>query len=412
MAFTWPLVTPILPAPGAVPSTSYLAPGNGIATCVPLYLTEADLLAVLDRILPDWYLEPIKDPGPGYELFQSFAAALERASIAVGRFECSTFILFSHGGSRALASVEFYRSSASAGAFTIKAGTLCRTSSSSRTFTLLADVVFGASDLFVDGQVQAVAPGAEYNVPGPFSTADATVLAGDIDQIICPILDPTFAEPTIQVRQIADATGGQAAVLDQLGLDRNLPRFPGETDETFKTRIRTLPETISPDALWIQLASVFYPRDLRFELIETWQNQYNSCWNAPIGGPVDPVFGPLVELAYNDPRTDRFVPRWMSERDHRGAIAVIVPTFPAFDDRGMAYNDPALTGLPDRGTSAWSAPAIDTPASLAGVWNGEDDDSAESRAAFLRNTWNMLAQVKGGGIAVAFFPAEVDQVLP
>lgn len=408
--FSWPLTTPLPSLPGTTPSNSFFAPGGGVSVPIPRYMTEADLLAVLDRVYPDWYLEPIKDPGPGYEAYQAFAKALERASLAIGRFEATSFILFSGGGNFATASVEFYRTSANAGAFTVKKGTICRASSSSRSFVLINDVEFSVSDLFVEAQVMSVAPGYEYNVPGPASAADGTVLPGDIDRVVIPILDPVYAEPNIQVRQISDAYGGQPAVLDQLGLDRNLPRQANETDEVYKERIRKLPDTVSIDAIRHQLDLVFLPNGLSYDLIETWENRYQSCWNAPIGGPIEQPFGELVEWAYNDPRTDRFIPRWMGERDHRAAFVLIVPDFPTFSDRGMAYNDPATEGEMSRGLSVWNGPVLDGPA-LSGVWNGDDTLGSNSRATFLHNVWDMLRQIKGGGVAVAFFVTETSEPL-
>lgn len=408
--FSWPLSVPGLPAPGAIPSTSYLAPGGGVAGCNPYYLTEADLLSVLDRVFPEWYLDPLKaDPESGYEVFQAYAKALERVSLAIGRFECSSFILLSHGGFHSVATVEFSRASAAAGAFTLQEGTICRTSRTGRSYYLVADVEFGALDLFKEGQVRAVAPGPEYDVAGPFSTADGAVLPGEIDRVVIPLEDPPFTEPTIQVRQVADAAGGQAAVLDQLGLDRRLPRLPSEVDETYKTRIRQLPDTVSLDAIRRQLDAIFLPRGFQYDLIETWESRYQTCWNHSGGGPTNAIFGPAAQWAYNDPRDDRFTPRWMSEADHRGAFVVIVPAvFPSFADRGMAYNDPATEGSVERAVSAWSSPVLDG-ATLSGVWNGEDDDSSEGRAAFLRKVWDLLRSVKGGGVAVSIIPAEVDE---
>jgi hypothetical protein len=184
-----------------------------------------------------------------------------------------------------------------------------------------------------------------------------------------------------------------------------------ETDEVYKGRIRQLPDTVSIDAIRNQLDAIFLPAGFSYDLIETWENRYNTCWNQPDAG-TNPIFGDLTQLAYNDPRIDRFIPRWMGERDHRAAFVVIVPDFPAFADRGMAYNDPETTGLTSRGTSAYNSPVLDTDVYLSGVFNGEDDDSAEGRAAFLRNVWDMLRQVKGGGVAVAFIPKEADQLLP
>jgi hypothetical protein len=42
---------------------------------IPVHaLGQQDFLDLLDRILPEGYLAPIKDPGPGYEILQAFAA--------------------------------------------------------------------------------------------------------------------------------------------------------------------------------------------------------------------------------------------------------------------------------------------------------------------------------------------------
>lgn len=409
--YTWPLLTPTLPAPSTIVSTSYLAPspGSGIATCNPQYFTEEDLLALLDRVFPEWYLQPLKDPGPGYELYQTFAATLSDVSLAVGHFECASFIIFSHGGFQATAAVEFYRASTFAGGFTILEGTIVRTSKTNRSYYLTADVVFGAGDYIVPGLVRAVAPGAEYNVRGPVFTADGTLLQGEIDLIPLPFLDPVFAEPTIQVRQIADAENGQSAVLDQLGLDRRLPRLPNETDEVYKGRIRQLPDTVSPSALVNQLNAIFLPFGLSYVLIETWQNRYQSCWDAPLGDISNPVMGVLLEgtFAYDDPRTEPFFGRWMDERDFIAGIIVVVPNTTSWAMRGMAYDDAGAdvgispdsftTALGRRATSAYDAPADDTEFIYAPAYDGDD----LKKNLFYKHLWDLLRQVKGGGVHVS-----------
>jgi hypothetical protein len=512
--FSWPLTIPVLPAPGAIPSTSFLAPGAGVAGCNPAYFTEAQLLAILDRILPEWYLAPLIDPGPGYELFQAYAKTLERASLAIGHFECANYVISSHGGVRALASVEFYRATSSAGPFIVKQGTICRTSKTNRSYRLIEDVAFppdihatatfttggplvieaitggpvgngiivnlvaggfgvptsldesnpqnititfnylggdgqpdatwaiiealintstiiqvqsnaaagalvlgdaaskilagGAYSLFVAAQVEAVAPGFEYNVPGPFSTADGTVLPGEIDTIPIPILDPLFAEPTIQVRQIADAAGGQPAVLDQLGLDRRLPRLPDEVDEIYKGRIRALPDTVSLAAIRRQLDAIFLVLGLSYDLIETWENRYQSCWDAPLGDITHPTMGLLWEgtFAFDDPRTDPFFGRWMDERDCPAGLVLVVPNLTSWEMRGFAYDDDGAgasapgsftTTLGRRATSAYDAPDADTPVLFVPFYDGDD----RLKALFYIRLWDLLRQIKGAGVHVA-----------
>jgi hypothetical protein len=227
------------------------------------------------------------------------------------------------------------------GGFFVKKGTVCRTSASARSFILRDDVQFQATDLTKQGVVDAAAPGFEYNVPGPFTTADGTVLPGEIDRIPIPILDPLLAEPSIEVRQVADTTGGQPPVLDQIGIDRNIPRLPSENDESFKGRIRQLPDTVSPDALKRQLDAIFLVLGLEYELIETWQNKYNVGYDCPGGTPdhyaqgyAEPTF-----LAYDDTRTEHFQGRWMDENDSMGGLVLVVPDVGAWAERSIGYSD-------------------------------------------------------------------------
>lgn len=367
--FSWPLIVPALSVPSSTPSGSSLNPSAGASIPNPAYMTEAEILAVLDRVFPEWYLSPIKDPGPGYEIFQSWAKALERVSLAVGRSEAAAYILYSHGGLRSTATVEFYRSSTVNGAFTVKAGAVVRTSKTNRSYVVVADVAFISSDLTKQGQVQAVAPGAEYNVPGPFSIEDGTVLPGEIDTLAIPILDPVLAEPTLLVRQVSDATGGQAAVLDQLGLDRDLPRLPSETDEAYKGRIRLLPDTVSPDALRRQLDAIFLLLGLDYTLIETWQNEYQTCWDFPDGGDiVHMTMGTAAHdcFAFDDTRSRPFRGRWMDERDHPAGLVLVAPEVGGWSERSFAYDDDGTLGPSSRPATLLTT-TMDTVVATSGL---------------------------------------------
>lgn len=405
--FTWPLVVPGLPTPGSSPSSGYLAAGLGVSSPVPDYYTEADLLAILDRILPAWFLDPLKSPGPGYELYQAAAAMLSRCSLAVGRFEVGAVIAFSHGGALATATVEFYRQAATAGAFTLRRGSIVRTSRTNRAFYVVDDVAFGALDLVVAGQVKSVAPAYEYNVPGPVFTADGTLLPGEIDDLVIPYMTPVYAEPTLRVRQVSDATGGQPAVLDQLGGDRDLPRLPTETDEVYKGRVRSLPDTVSPDALRRQLDAVFLPLGFSYKLIETWQSEYCSCWDAPTGASqTNTGFMDEAVLAYDAPAEAVFRGRWMGIEDCPAGVVVVVPILPSWLMRGAAYDDYAddtntpaawTTAVGRRAVSAYDAPDSDSTTVLTPFYDGDD----LLLATFYARLQAMLNQVKGGGMEVA-----------
>lgn len=308
--------------------------------------SDVDLLAVLDNLLPEWYLAPLRDPGPGYEWFQAVASMLARASLAVARTEACLFVRYSHGGSRSEADVELFRDSTMTGAFVVKAGTIVRASRTNRSFEVTADAAFGVSDLAVTARVRAVAPSPEYDVPGPVTTADGTVLPGEIDQVALPVLDPVFAEPALQVRQLNDATGGGAAVLDQLGLDRDLPRFSGEADDQYRRRVAQLPDTVSPDALHRQLDAVFLPLRLSYQVIETWQSEYQTSYDFPASDLVHPELGRAAAdcFVFDDPRVSPFRGRMLDESDHMGGLIVVVPDVGSWSQRAMAYDDPGTLG--------------------------------------------------------------------
>lgn len=396
---------PYISTPPAGPFIFPIAAGVEDA-CDPTFFTEEDLLAVIDRVFPEWYLMPLKNPGPGWELFQSYAKVFERVSLAVGRSQCSAYVTHASGGKHSQGIVEFYRSSLISGIFTIKKGTIVKTSKTNRSYRVTRDYAFGATDLTILATVEAVGYGPEYDVPGPVITADGTLLPGEIDTLTLPILEPVFAEPTLQVRQVLDTTGGQAAVLDQHGLDRGLPRLHNETDSNYKGRIRAMPDTVSPDALRRQLDAIFLPMGLSYELIETWQNEYQSCWDAPLGTITHPEMGTLAEdtFAFDDPRTNVFRGRWMDDRDCPAGLVVVVPALTSMLMRGMAYDDAVTTevgyetvlGL--RASCTYDEPDQDVDGSLLLGFYDADDLGQNN---FYLHVNNVLNQIKGGGTSSA-----------
>lgn len=411
MPTTWPLSPTAVVAPGVIDAESALAPDSPIDIGVPRFFSQVDFLAMVGRLYPDWYIEPLKSNGCGYELLQAYGKLFAAVSHGVGEYQVLSTLEYSSGGQRASASVQFFRQSLATDAFTVKAGSLVATSKTNRRYMVVADLVFGSGDYLASTLVQSLGKDSDYNVPGPIVLQDGTRLLGEIDSVVFPVLDPPFAEPNIQVRQLSNAYGGCAPVLDQLGDDRGIQRSANEADSVYKKRARALPDTVTPAAIRRHLDAIFYPISLHYDLIETWEGRYQSCWNAPVGGPIDPIFGRLVNFAFSDPRTNVFVPRWMGENDHRGAMVLVVPTFPTLADRGMAYNDPATGPDASRAVSAWNAPVTDG-LSLSGVWNGEDDSGENSRARFLHSTYDLMRSIKGGGAAVAFIPAEATEPLP
>ena len=202
-----------------------------MATSVPYWndqvpLTQDNLLALFDRLLPDFYLAPLKSPGPGYEYLQAVAKMNARVSEAVAHIGSGSYIGSATGGTYATSKVEFYRDNTVFGAVTLLKGTVVGTADG-YLYQTMADVVFGASDLGPhEVSVQATARGWNWNKPGPSLTKAGDVLPGSIVQLVAPVVSSSGAnfDPTMQVRQTEDAVGGSSPMLDGLGQDRGAYR--------------------------------------------------------------------------------------------------------------------------------------------------------------------------------------------
>lgn len=199
------------------------------------YYTQDDFLALFDRILPDHYLVPLKNPGPGYEYLQAVAAQLARVSQAISHTMSGGYIGSGTGGSYATVTVKLTRPTTTFQQVTLLGrqsatqGTLVGTEDGFN-YQLLTDVTFGADELGPKyATAQAVVRGWVYNLPGPFTTEDGELVAGPINRLVRPVfpltpVPPNF-DPTIVVEQVDDATGGSAPMLDASGDDRGLPRI-------------------------------------------------------------------------------------------------------------------------------------------------------------------------------------------
>lgn len=401
--FSYTVLSSLPPAP-ASSSDPVLTPRDDLSVCVPRFKVKQDFLDLFDRILPFEYIEPLKSPGPGYEIYEGIATMFERVSYAVGRAECQLYISLAHGAYKSRGEVEFYRQNSINGAFTIRTGSVVRTTNGQREYVLLNDVVFGATDLMKIAEVEAKQADFQFDVLGIVTDINGNFLEGEIDDFNLPILDPPFAEPTIQVRQTTVVDRGQPESLDLHGKDRSIVRSVGETDDEYRYRVRSLPDTMSPAALVRQLADIFRPFGVTFDFIETWENDYQGCWDAPDAGIPNTVWGAFdpTLFVYDDPRADPpFHNRWMGPDDHIGGIIVVVPNVAAFEDFSYAYDDPAVTAADHetafgrRAHAAFDIPdTIDSLLVLQAAYDGGD----LARNAFYLQIYNLLQKIKPGGV--------------
>lgn len=262
--------------------------------------SQDDILALFDRLLPDHYLIPLKNPGPGYEYLQAIAATIARVSTAVSRSSSGAYIGSSTGGSYATVQVRLSRPTAFFGEVTLQGrdlapqGTLVGTEDGYY-YQLMETVTFAVGDVGPKlVTAQAVARGWTWNRPGPFTTADGEFVPGPINRLIRPVFpstpSPPSFDPTIVVEQVTAATGGSAPMLDAVGGDRGIVRSFSGITQAEVSRSNVNPIVILPGSRLSTLDGFHYQTTARLEFAD---------------GEVDPKYVPVSPLFLNVPANFR-----------------------------------------------------------------------------------------------------------
>ena len=250
-------------------------------------LTQNNILAMFDRLLPAAYLEPLKEPGPGYEYLQAVAAMIARVSLAIKHVGDSGYILTATGGSYATATVAISRPSNTYGSVTLNAGSLVGTEDG-YLYATQSDAVLGTGLGPVEVQVKAIARGWLWNQPGPITRESGEVIPGPIRLMVRPLVAaPTLFDPTLVVTQVTEATGGSSPGLDGIGADRGLPRAgSAETDAQYRERLVQLPETVTPAAIQRILDQVLGPvatsAGKSYSFREGWDMRLMTAYDFPV----------------------------------------------------------------------------------------------------------------------------------
>ena len=403
-----------------------MTPGPGPAGSNAAYFDEAFFLSLLDRRFPYEYMQPLKvGLNSGYELFRAIASVSARASRAIERLETGCIIMFSSGGARAEVEVQFSRPSATAGAVRLLAGTVVAASVTGRKFVTLADVEFGALELGPKTvTVRALSNSWQYNVAGQSITPVSNItLEGEIDQIVRMIqVNPAtglrdFIDKTIVVKNIAEATGGKAAMLDGLGLDRGVVRGSTEEDETFRYRVRALPDTVSPAAIRRALNDLRDAWGVDYQFVETFERTYQTSFDYPSSNsgvptslsPYPAQLTPYENVfVFDDPRPayPPFANRWLDSVEDRAAFIVVVKAPACIAEYGMHFD--SVDGLPStrvttNGPTAgfFAISAFDLPADLnsdagaAGCFDGNDVGLSDFWGAW----WETMQLLKAAGVS-------------
>jgi hypothetical protein len=253
--------------------------------------------------------------------------------------------------------------------------------------------------------ITAIAQGYEWNVTGTVVTADGTSLVGDIDTIKTLIEDPPLADLGIRVQHLSSTSGGADAALDQLGADRGMARRTTESDVTYRGRISALPDTISPGAVARACKAAFEPYGAGFDIIETWDIAYQTCYDGPPAQIPGSSYNPVL-CVYDDPRPAiPFNNRWMDESELRGCFIVVTDAFAPLTDTGMAWDDVAANATAlfysqtqgSRAVGAFDVPSTLGFGYLQGAWDGYD----ARKAALLQSLDQSLQAIKAAGVVAA-----------
>jgi len=365
--------------------------------------TQAELLAIINRLFPQSWLAPLRDPGPGYEAIQAQAAGAARVSEAAANAEAALYVTTAPFGALATTTVAFTRASAAAGAVTVLRGTVLRARDSELRFVLQEDVVFGALDLAgtpAAALVQAEYQSEAYNVAGPTVSAAGAVTPGQIDQIEVALQDPPFGDPSIVVAQLATATGGASPWLELHGFDRGLVRKPGETADDFRYRLQIPAEVVTPNAIRAVVEAALQPWGVTAVFIDLSQPSYLPSYDMPPGG----LYGDL--LCYDDPRpAPPFRCRYLTPGyDEVLAFYVYVPPMQPVRDTGC-YDDVAMVApgdfisplQPAQGVRAVQAYDL-TAQSYAGIPAGCYDGADYGLAGVLGGLYEQIQAIRAAGV--------------
>jgi hypothetical protein len=164
---------------------------------------------------------------------------------------------------------------------------------------------------------------------------------------------------------------------------------------------------VSPAALRRAIAAILDPVHGGYDFIETFEQTYQECWDAPstaiTGSPFDPDL-----FVFDDPRPAYpFRNRWLDENDFRGGVIIVVEALQPLRDTGMIWDDTntfsgqyvssVTGGLRACGVFDMTSTIATAHGYLEGAWDGFD----LSRQSLYKGLYETLQAAKPAGVSVA-----------
>ena len=401
MTFEYTLTDPPSPSPSPYGNDpGYLFSGPPTPE-TPVAYSIDQLLAVALRALGPYGSDLEFAGRGGWDALRAFARMWARVSLAIARFDAESSPASATGPVQSIVLVTFQRPTASAGAVTIKRGSLVRASRSGAVFRTDADLRF---DVGVLGPLAVAAVGIgygeEWNVEGQYLAPNGNILLGEIDTCDMLLQDPVFTDQSFTVTNPGEGTSGQLGFLDLHGADVDLRRIPGEADPHYSVRITSVPDRVSPNAVRRQVTmfmkSIGYT-DADWYLVEIPGFHYLSCFDS-----IEDTYAFRTEydatlFVPDDPRPPPIRNRLVDTAPREAAGVLEIRDLPAVEEWGFAFDDPGVA-LADFDNRAVPAPDLDDNFTVGR--RSCVDGGDPQRQAIFRRLHDLLATVTAHGVIV------------
>lgn len=191
----------------------------------------------------------------------------------------------------------------------------------------------------------------------------------------------------VTITNVESPTGGLHAMLDELGSERNVPRSPGEDDETYRKRVATLPDVVSPNAIRRVVNRIIAQYGARACLREVGLPLFRGFFYDGDPDSADPAIAFAYDFDFTVRPEDRFKVMLDRERS-RAYFEVGVPKL-GFGEFGFAYDDGA-------------ANAYDSAPYLTFY-----DGFPVTAAIIYRNIWQAVRDAKAAGVGFDLYIEDV-----
>ena len=227
-------------------------------------------------------------------------------------------------------------------------------------------------------------------ITGGASGATATPTRAGWDPLLVPEPNQTAgwgmveweAEFGITVTNELSPEGGRIGMLDELGLEKNMPRIPGESDADYRNRISKPADTVSPNAILRAMIRALDPLGVTGCFREVGQPRLKGFYY-----DVDPASAPDYAFAYDMDPTVRPGDRWKVYLDYASFRAFFLVGIPSTNlgEFGFAYDNHPL-GAYD------SSPALT-------FYDGFPVTTVNA----IKALWNDINNRKAGGVGFEFY---------